>query len=161
MTATVTSRPAPHVGSWSRLLLARLSSLQLPWLRRWNLTGDIRRYHYLKLCLIGSSDIHLKLNGIRFSDPQYPARKYGFDDTVATIKNLNVCEFPAFRVHTDVGMTDGPGQFVLPFLQLYRLEDLAFEFCLPSANKWLQISVCVVGSSDLNGKPRYSETSRD
>src|ERR1700730_6212421 len=102
MTATVTSRPAPHVGSWSRLLLARLSSLQLPWLRRWNLTGDIRRYHYLKLCLISSRNLDVKLNVICFSDPQHPVRKYGFRGSVATIKNLNVCEFPAFRVHSDI-----------------------------------------------------------
>src|ERR1700732_1558371 len=114
MTATVTSRPAPHVGSWSRLLLARLSSLQLPWLRRWNLTGDIRRYHDLKLCLISSSDLHVKLNVIiRFSDPQYPVRKYGFHDSVATIMNFNVGEFAAFRVHLDIGVkTDGSGQLV-------------------------------------------------
>src|ERR1700692_1142065 len=147
------SRSGPNVGSWSTLLLARLRSLQLPWLRRWNLTDDIRRYHYFKLCLISSSDLHVKLKVIRFSDPQYPVRKYGSYDSVPTIKNLNVCEFPAFRVHSDIGVKpDGPGQFVLFFLQLYRLEDLAFERCLPSANKWLQISVRVVGLSDLNGK---------
>src|ERR1017187_2978210 len=108
MTDTVTSRSAPQVGSWSRLLLARLRALQLPWLRRWNRTGSVRRYHYLKLCLISSSNLHLKLHGIRFSDPQYPVRNCSFHDSVATIKNLNLCEFPALRVHTDIGVTDGP-----------------------------------------------------
>src|ERR1700734_993648 len=76
---------APQVGSWSRLLLARVSSLQLPWLRRWNLTGDIRRYHYLKPCLISSSDLHVKLNVIRFSfrDAQYPVRSMA--STIASL----------------------------------------------------------------------------
>src|SRR5579862_9391057 len=117
-------RSAPQVGSWSRLLLAGPSSLQLPWLRRWNLTGDIRRYHYLKLCLIRSSDLHVKLN-IRLSDPQYPVSKYRFPNSVvAAIKNFNVCEFPAFRVNIDIGVKiDGPGQITLLFLQFYRLKD--------------------------------------
>jgi len=85
------------------------------------------------------------LNVIRFSDSQYPVRNCGFHDSVATIMNLNLCEFPALRVHTDIGVTDGPGQFVLLFLYLYRLEDLAFECCLPSANKWLQIASVLWG----------------
>jgi hypothetical protein len=43
------------------------------------------------------------------------------------------------------------------FPQVDRFEDFAFEYCLPSANKWLQISVHVVELSELNAKPHFKE----
>jgi hypothetical protein len=101
------------------------------------------------------------LHAIFLSDPQDAARKLGPHDSVATIQQINASKVPAFRVDIDISVTDGAGHLILFHRQLDGLEDRPFEFCLPSSNEWLKISVRFVGLTNLSGKGRNSETGRD
>ena len=82
----------------SRLFLTTFRPLQLPRLR----SGDVgRRRDYSKLCLIGSGEFHLTLNGVLrvlffYRNQQYPSGKLGFHDRVATIVFFRACKFPVF-----------------------------------------------------------------
>jgi len=59
--------------------------------------------------------------------------------------------------HLDLGVTRGPGQLALLLLQVDCQEGLAFELCVPSANKLLQLGLGGGGLNDLNRNSRYSE----
>src|ERR1700722_20310239 len=134
-------------------LLPGLHALQLPWLDRRNGAGVLGRDHYLKLRLIRSCEFHFKLDILR-CDEQRAVGQFGLTDRVITRGCLNGGKFPTLRVHNYIGVSDRSGQRVLLFRKLDRLKSLALEFRLPGADKCLQVSVCVLVSSDLNGESR-------